>query len=159
MATRFNNAINALVQAFFNDTLAKDSCAACAVGNMVAYGFGKKLNPCNLNETVRSKDGVDNRAWIKAFYTANGQQKFFREAFVDSGVLTCARATGYSVRELAKVEYAFETNTRIVAIDYGLHTKSEIMQDQYNGLMAVVEVLCELEGIEDPAEYKELFTF
>jgi hypothetical protein len=156
MTTRFKNAIDALVHSFFNDTLAKGTCQACAVGNMVAYGFGKKKTSITSDA---AKDGVGNHMWKVAFYTNGdtGIQKINEESFDYQAVRVCCEATGYSPLELAKVEYAFEISTKIDWIDYRNHSKEEVMQDQYNGLMAVVDVLCEIEGIEDPAEYKQLF--
>ena len=42
---RFTNAINALVRAFFDETLAKGKMfAACAAGNIICYANGIKLN-------------------------------------------------------------------------------------------------------------------
>jgi hypothetical protein len=52
MTQRFKNAIDALVYAFFNDTLAKGTCAACAVGNIVAHGWGKKVASMITSKTI-----------------------------------------------------------------------------------------------------------
>lgn len=51
--------------------------------------------------------------------------------------------TGYSVNELAKIEYAFETAPR--NCDYEDHLNDEWM---FNGLMAVVDVLADIHGID-----------
>jgi len=157
MTTRFKNALDALVYAFFNDTLAKGKCTACAVGNIVANGFKKRLDPRRISAPVFSKKGFSNGAWILAFGTENGKQYIDEEFFHNPKVVACISATGYSIQHMIKVEYAFETNTTIFSCDYLKHTKEEIMQDQYNGLCVVVDVLCKIEGIEDPTEYKELF--
>ncbi|MGA9651938.1 hypothetical protein [Pedobacter sp.] len=159
MTKRFKNAIDALVYAFFNDTLAKSECSACAVGNIVAHAFGKKLNPERLDFSVRNDNGTPNDAWGQAFATDWGYQDIVKSKLKDARVLECINSTGYSVLEMAKVEKAFESNTKIRYSAYDNHSKDEIMQDQYKGLMAVVSVLCEIEGIEDPSEYKELFAF
>ena len=158
MTTRFKNAIDALVYAFFNDTLAKGTCNACAVGNMVAHGFGKKVD---REYNLVCKDGVGNNEWHHAFMTNahTGYQTIHFENFDKNGVVVCCNATGYTALELAMVEKAFEKNTGIHWTNYESHQKDDIMQDQYNGLMAVVDVLCEIEGIEDPTEYKELFAY
>lgn len=158
MTTRFNNAVNALVHAFFHDTLAKGTCAACAVGNIVAYNWGEKVKPGYKHIF---KGYVSNGDWTRAFVTQRySTPTVYEDSFNDPYVKACIDPTGYTILEMAKIEAAFERNTKLFYDDdYPNHTKSEIMQDQYNGLMAVVEVLCELEGIEDLAEYKELFTF
>lgn len=165
MTDRFKNAVDALVYAFFNDTLAKGKCSACAVGNMIAHAHGKKvgkgLNPVIIREIV-SKDGesfyLTNRHWGFAFSTSGGSQCVSEYELESIDFLYSIKPTGYSTSELMKIEFAFETSSLIHQSSYFEHTKSEIMQDQYNGLMAVLDVLCEIEGIEDPSEYKELFT-
>jgi hypothetical protein len=43
MTQRFEKAYNALYNAFMNGTLAKGTCAACAVGNIVADAMGAKI--------------------------------------------------------------------------------------------------------------------
>lgn len=148
MTTRFKNAIDALVYAFFNDTLGKEHCAACAVGNIVAWSHGYKKktisDACQIPGTVYSSDDWEHAVWRNS----EGEEE-----------LMVISKTGYSGLELYKIEEAFEGATLIGALRYRKHSKSEIMQDQYNGLMAVLDVLCEIEGIEDTAEYKELFSF
>lgn len=156
MTTRFKNAIDALIYAFFNDTLAKGICTCCAVGSIVAAGFGRKLNSA---VAVYNDNGTPNSAWGRAFRTNQFSRQVFEKAyFSDPEVLECVIPTGYSILELARVEKAFEENTEIDWINYPRFTKEEITQDQYKGLLAVVEVLCEIEGIQDPTEYRELFT-
>jgi len=132
---RFNNAISALVKGFFNETLSKGSCTACAVGNI-----------CGGDASLAN-----------VFMTAWGQQDFYPHAY-NGMTKDVIDATGYSWKDLAKVELAFETSSLIYGGDYHKHTKEEIMQDQYNGLMSVVEVLCKIEGI-DTEETKEMFSY
>lgn len=164
MTTRFNNAINALVQAFFTDTLAKGTCTACAVGNICAAAMGAKVVPymgfSHIFQAVKYGIPVFNDVWQYAFVTTtDGIQKRGNLLGIPECTYTLIAATGYDIDELARVEYAFETNTQLVFDDYPFHTKAEIMEDQYNGLMAVVNVLCEIEGIEDPTEYRQLFEY
>ena len=65
--------------------------------------------------------------------------------------------TGYSPAEILLIENAFETNTQLFAEDKDC-SHSEILQDQFNGLMAVVDVLLELDNIQAP-ESKEYFKY
>lgn len=132
---RFNNAISKLVTAFFNDKLEKGICTACAVGNI-----------CN---------GAS--YWVSAFYTVLGHQTINPENYKELTKETIDK-TGYSWEELAKVEKAFECNTKIHGNSYYKFTKKQIAEDQYKGLMAVVDVLCEIENI-DPKEYKDMFSY
>jgi hypothetical protein len=53
--------------------------------------------------------------------------------------------TGYSVEQLEKLESVFENNTE---------NSSE--KEQYKGLCAVFDKLCEIEGIEDSKPYKQM---
>lgn len=153
---RFDNAIKALVQAFFDETLAKGNCAACAVGNMVASAWGQKVGS-DLREVACGP--INNSSWNNLFTTSDGVQ-FKGLSFInsdDDGELAIY-PTGYSAEELAKVEYAFETNTSLEWRHYRVSHKSEIMEDQFKGLMAVVDVLCEIDNI-DPVPYKKMFEY
>ncbi len=158
---RFNRAINALVTAFFNETLAKGTCAACAVGNIVAHAYGQKIN--DINKATVDCDGISNQAWKRLFMTnSSNKQSLYPfgtdDKFIEEA-LSLISKTDYNMFELAKVEYAFEINTNMWFNTYKCYTKEQIMEDQYKGLMAVVDVLCELDGIEEPNIYKELFNY
>lgn len=165
MTTRFNNAINALVQAFFTDTLAKGTCTACAVGNICAAAMGAKVVPYahskNLFAAIKEGKEVNNYSWNCLFFTdPTGKQRIAEEPEEYPFAVKIIESTGYTIQELARVEKAFETHTKIDSLYYYLtYTKAEIMEDQYNGLMAVVNTLCEIEGIEDPTEYRQLFEY
>ncbi len=136
---RFNKALAALVKGFFNETLYKGSCSHCAVGNIVG-----------------------NSKWSHIFMTPiGGDQEFYAPQNADAyeGYAVCLKEitkTGYSIEELARVEAAFEKNTYL--FKFSKETKENLLQDQYNGLMAVVDVLCEIEGI-DTKEYKDMFSY
>lgn len=155
---RFDRTIQALVTAFFQGTLVKGDCRACAVGNIVAHCNQIKLNvhkilkdPVNYNKQIGE--------WRKVFVTdEDGFQKTRPENYEGLSRIIID-STGYQWMELAKIENAFEKSTKFYERSYTKLNTVEIMQDQYNGLMAVVEVLCEIEGIENPSEYKEMFAF
>jgi hypothetical protein len=133
---RFNKALKTLVQAFFNDTLAKGNCTQCAVGNMCGG---------------RSD-------WSLVFITpSHGTQRIY-EDWYDGNAKNVIDKTGYTWEELARIEFSFEKNTKINGREYDNFSKQEIMEDQYRGLMAVVEVLCEIEGL-DCTPYKEAFAY
>ncbi len=173
---RFDRAMTALIKAFFNDHLAKYTCTACAVGNIVAAGYGvtASVDPTNI-------DAI-NKYWIKLISSEAGKCITNFEDFRKNIVLASnntpwidhswgrpldglynkaidnIRVTGYSVEELYKIEEAFERNTQIKYSQYSGTSKNRIMEDQFNGLMAVVDVLCQLDGIE-PTEYKKSFEY
>lgn len=166
---RFNKAIKALVTAFFEETLAKGNCAACAVGNIVEEAL--EFKPCkrivafpnyygHYNEGEQLEKVVDypNSKWRHVFCTNNRLSQKMDLSKYSGLVKDCIDSTGYSVKELALVERSFENATSIFYHDYSHSSKKEIMEDQFNGLMAVVDVLCEIEGY-DSNEYKKLFEY
>ena len=186
---RFTNAIDALVKAFFNDHLEKGSCAACAVGNIIAHCNNVKLEKHPYITGHGLPTGYNHLMdWKYLFCTIEGKQyKATKERLLFPSLLevntrffenmteenkkhvvkkhTSANevieSTGYDVDEMAAIEHAFETGSNIFVGDYGLHSKEAIMKDQYNGLMAVVDILCEIDNIseEDKAEVKEAFSY
>lgn len=146
---RFERAIAALVKGFFNGTLVKGHCAACAVGNIVAAGIG-----C---EVEISKNAI-NTDWMNVFVTLHGDGQILHPKDYFGNAKRLIDSTFYSWQELARVENAFEKATVIHVDDYKKHTADEILNDQYRGLMAVVDVLCDIEGLQ-VQETKELFSY
>ena len=140
MTNRFNYAMDRLVRAFFDENLIPQDCRKCAVGNIVRSSM-----------------------WGHIFSTDGGVQ-FFYEKGVDtpSHVYTRAenliKSTGYSVEEMARIELAFEKNTNyhMLHLRENQITRDEFIQDQFNGLCAVVDVLCELDKIENSQWYKDV---
>lgn len=152
---RFENAISALVEAFFKGTLAKGHCAACAVGNMIHYSFGKKPEMIVKQYIVDFKPGYPTK--LKG--GGEWHQLISECSFVDKKMAKKQiESTGYSLSEIKLIESAFECNTIISHTDMKNQSKEAIMEDQYKGLMAVVDVLCEIEGLE-PTEYKKMFEY
>ncbi len=158
MTPRFEKSYNALYNAFMNDTLAKGTCVACAVGNIVADSMGVKIE--KIGGTFFTSERVS--FWSDIFFTSYGFQVVNqhtneqRERLFD--------LTGYSVDELMKIEFAFETNTKIHSYKYEKNyrealgiSEKDIMEDQFRGLMAVMDVLIELDNIEEGTKYKETF--
>lgn len=143
---RFERAVKALVQAFFNDTLAKEDCTMCAVGNICE---GKKDWSAVFITTTHFGQFIAEDCYVNDYQYRNGDI-YHPKQVIDK--------TGYTWQELAKVEAAFESNTRIPKQVYYKYSKTEIMEDQFNGLMAVVDVLCEIDKI-DPAPYKMKFEY
>jgi hypothetical protein len=152
---RFDRTIKVLVNAFFNGTLAKGTCAACAVGNMVAAAIRLKLTREDMSDVEKY-----NVFWM---YPLNNYRRCNNGFFINDDHLQGGKeqieATGYSVEEINKIEYTFEKYTNLHFTDYYDKTKEQIMEDQYNGLMAVVDVLCEIEGIQEVQQYKEMFAY
>lgn len=156
MTPRFEKAYNALYNAFMNDTLAKGTCRACAVGNIVADAMGTTIEKYKNEhrEFVTYECKLDNTFWSKLFFTVDGEQE---RGYCEEKTRKLEELTGYSIDEMAKIEYAFETNTEIVFSDYYSATEKEIMEDQFRGLMAVMDVMIQLDEIHEGEKYKETF--
>ena len=88
------------------------------------------------------------------FYTSGGCQIIDKWPHKEQEI---EELTGYSWKEMAMVEYVFETNTQILFEDYHDFSEKEIMEDQFKGLMAVMDVLIELDRVEEGETYKDNF--
>lgn len=153
MTPRFEKAYNALVNAFFNGTLAKGTCTACAVGNIVADA---QEGIIKLEEDGLYSCSTTNRFWSYLFMTGYDGTQSNNIDKLPSSSLELYRLTGYKAEELAKVEFAFETNTKIDYDRYCRYDEQSILEDQYKGLCAVVDVLLELDNLTNDG-HKEKF--
>lgn len=126
---RFTNAVTKLYNAFHSNKLEPFNCYACAVGSIVGDGnwFLELWQTCS-----------EGKHYIK-------QLKFTNIKFKD-----LVYDTGYSVKELMKVEEVF-----LKQFESRSYEKNK--QSQFTGLCAVVEYLCELEGIPNVMDYTCLF--
>lgn len=133
----FRNTVDILVQAFFNETLAAGSCSACAIGNILAES--------NDTEVVRSDDGGfgwaadKDAAWVSS--RAIGQVDVHPE--LDAP---------YSTEELTRIEAAFERAVQLDHLEYAQYPDSAVVEDQFRGLMAVVDVLEDIHDVEEETE-------
>ena len=141
MTKRIEKAIEVLQMAYLHGTLKAGDCTACAVGNLVA---------------ASSYEGSAHD-WSHVFYTYDGTQEFYdpRDVICSAHYglgLEAIEATGYSVAELARIEFAFET--ALSKEDEGTMPEH---QSQWIRLQAVLEVLFEIEGIEYNQEVEKPF--
>jgi hypothetical protein len=176
MTQRFEKAYNSLYNAFMNDTLVKGDCIGCAVGNIVADAMDAKIYNNEEGRLICTKNNV---FWNQLFVTSLlsvsktpigetkssfGQAEYYKMEWDDVnreriGNLCdyLENLTGYDVSEMALIENVFEKNTKIPSIFYSQYTKKEIMEDQFNGLMAVMDVLIELDEVKEGKQYKNSF--
>lgn len=115
-----------LVKAYFNDKLRHSSCTACAVGNI-----------CGGRSEWSAFFVTDFRFQKKGEERVLDSQRIFGLDYVETGRKVIA-ASGYSVDELARIEFAFETAS------YG-KTEDDWM---FNGLLAVREVLADIHKVD-----------
>lgn len=119
----FKHSVNVLVKAYLNDTIRHGSYYSCAVGNLVADAMGFTFN---YNRWAFSQEPH----WYTLLY--GGSDLLGRNE--KEGLLQI-KGTGYTVKEIGRIERAFEMTER---------KGDEIL----NGLMDVVDVLADIHGID-----------
>lgn len=125
----FQHTVGVLVKAYFDNTLQHGNCAACAVGNVIADACGFKYEPRTGSSSIigwAGKTTEDFMSWYTEDTEGNGM--------VVENSLTIS--TGYSASELTRIENAFES------------VEQEYDDRMFSGLMAVVDVLAEIHGID-----------
>jgi len=148
MTPRIQKAIDIFLDALNEGTLAKGTCAACAVGNLVAHGMGIKAQiPINEEDFQKTKE---NEHWASVLFRFHGPH------FLKDKGKKCVESTDFTKEELGHIEEAFEHNTKIFWDDYYKYSKEEIRKDQLKGLEAVVEVMLQFDNQKDNVQ--EVFT-
>lgn len=128
----YNKTLSILIDSYFNHTLEHNNCFACAVGNIIASSCGIKLTKPGM---IWAKNVPH---WDSVFMTGYGSQFMYPENYSGEAKRQID-STGYTVQELAKIEFAFETAK-----------KGKNEEDwMFNGLMAVVEVLDDIHENND----------
>ena len=145
----FEHSVDVLVKAYLNDTLVHGNCYACAVGNLVCHGMGFIMAK-GINESNRFVHWVGQKypGWPNGWGGVvssdfgeddDGNTIIEQEIDIDyfKGIaMIQIESTGYTVDQIAQIEYAFES-ARI--------TDGDVM---FKGLLAVVDVLAEIHGVD-----------
>jgi hypothetical protein len=130
MTPRIQKAIDIFLDAINTGNLAKGICSKCAVGNLCGGSF----------------------YWGKLFHTVDGYQIIVDEKTIYKRYAELAKKdiekTDFSLKELMRIEQAFECNTRIHCSDYDKCSKEEILKDQVAGLKAVIEVMMTFDDVK-----------
>ena len=137
----FEKSVNTLLDAYNNRSLQHGTCYACAVGNLCVEA-AQKLN-------------VTNALWNKVFMTQSNtqQQVFYCEKDSEyEKALELISETGYTVEELASIEYAFESS---IAYDYQNYAYNHTVRGQYIGLCAVLDILKKIHEKEEVVKEQE----
>ena len=159
MTERVQKAIDIFLDSLNDGTLIAGNCAACTVGNLVAANCGVKLrltiDSCGDKTVSIEHDTAflpeigkpaKLRSWVNLFCTGEfGQTRASIKAFtpkMQEEMLAIVNRTGFTINELAEIEYTFET----VAKHQGV----------ISALEAVVQVMLNFDdNVED---VKEVFT-
>lgn len=150
MKPTFEKTVDILVKAYLNGTLEHGNCAACAVGNIIAASIG-------ANVVAREYSWLRNGAhispiWDEVFCSSGaGKQVVLPEEY-KGWVKKQIDTSGYSWQELALIERTFETHSPFEDENYrdGADDADRDIEEKsmFNGLMAVVDVLAEIHGID-----------
>ena len=127
----FEKTVGILVNAYQNDTLRHSMCSACAVGNIVAANLKYTINTTWCFSWVEKPVN-----WWRVFMTSDGRQQITTIDYKGKAKEEID-STGYTWKELAKIEYAFETASK----------GSNDDEWMFNGLLAVYDVLCEIHEV------------
>lgn len=134
---RLESALKKLYTAFHGNTLNPECCKQCAVGNI-------------LDQTDRWKHLSDSHGGLELNYVGRVHQNLGR------------KFNGYSPLELLKIENVF---LNACGYQLPLHYKNKKPQNPtsndvlYNGLVATISFLCELDGVSNVMDYTRLFEF
>jgi len=131
----YKKTVDILFDAYFNDTLQRGNCCACAVGNLVAANMGIKFKPGMVVRSAWEKDAFPEWQWVIWGYIGGD---------LETGAAQ-VQATGYSVYELKKIEMAFES---VVSEENALPPEDNM----FNGLVAVLEVLKQIHQVSEADE-------
>lgn len=132
----FDRTIAILVKAYQNDTLRHGSCAACAVGNLIAGNTGINIKTYN-NDADWETDTYRSSDWYTVLM-------FGKTPTID--VENQITSTGYSISDLLRIENAFES--------VGFNDDR-----MFSGLMSVCDTLMEIHeaGEVEIQEAKSMF--
>jgi hypothetical protein len=149
----FHQTVDILVKAFFQGTLLAGKCSACAVGNLVAHYKGTKPNS---NSYDRFED-CSHPQWQSVFLggrTRLSYQMLMEDTEqipwrIDVRIpegLEQIKSTGYTIDELMRIEFAFETETKR-RFESGRELSSD--ERHFAGLMGVLDVLCDIHKVDE----------
>jgi hypothetical protein len=151
----FSHTLNVLVKAYLNDTLEHHDCRACAVTNIIGHDGWNRLfitlqspDGSTIEQFKAKKGSALMPGFIGARVVPINEVSFRVRTHMEEG-MKAIEASGYTVDELAKIEYAFESCPKGNNED----------EHMFNGLCAVVDVLADIHNIDlhQREESKALF--
>lgn len=134
-SARFDNAIQKLYEAFHSDSLNPLCCKQCAVGNI-----------------------LDNKDFWKELCVAHGSLQLSYVGKINE--VFGKRFAGFTPLELLQIECVFLKSCGITLPVKSSQKDSEFSKEQlFDGLVATVELLCQLDNIPNVLDCSELFDF
>ncbi|MAN59227.1 MAG: Na(+)-translocating NADH-quinone reductase subunit F [Flavobacteriaceae bacterium] len=130
---RLEHAISKLYRAFHGNTLQPQCCNHCAVGNI-------------LDNTDAWRHLTEGHGTTRLSYVGIVHQRLGRTF------------QGYTPAQLLQVESIFLSACGFTASGTRLSTRNKISKERlFQGLVAVVTYLCELDGVPNVMDYSKLF--
>lgn len=159
MTNRIEKAIDIFLDAINKSTLAKGTCVACAVGQLIAHGMEGEVVKDELGSWScinKNNEFIDTAFWSSLFYTTHATGQINRidysSNFDKREVARLEQYSNFSITELLAIEKAFELNTFIVFDKYYTTSKADIKADQIAGLAAVIEVMLGFDECKETVE-------
>jgi len=156
MTERVQRAIDIFLDSLNDGTLVAGSCAACAVGNLVAANCGVKLYSrldSDGDKTVTTEYNTvflpelgkpaRLRSWVNLFCTGDSQTRGNIQDFssdLQEEMLAIVNRTGFTIDELAEIEYTFETVARHQGVIHALEAVVKVMMNFDDNVEDVKEV-------------------
>jgi hypothetical protein len=142
----FDHSVSVLIKAYLNGNLQKGNCSACAVGNLIADALHLELEyvliPNNrqalralVNDTYVIQWVGTNASWLGVLLGVDRTERGI-------SAKDQLASTGYSREQLRLIEWTFENPGGLIR---GQLPHAELV---YRGLLAVVDVLAEIHGID-----------
>lgn len=126
---KFNETVSILVMAYMNDELRHQDCEACVVGNLCGGSSLWRFLFMTCETGTQAPTTISN-IWLRTLGFESVDELL-------SAANNLCLSTGYTVDQLAKIEFAFESTPKVEDEDEWM----------FNGLMAVVSVLAEIHGV------------
>ncbi len=126
----FNYTVGVLINAYLSDKLKRGYCGLCAVGNILNGRTEWSVLFCT-DSYGKQRRGQELHDYIK-FMTPEEIDLKSTCALIDIG------RSGYTVDELAEVEFAFETAPIGSSLDDSI----------FNGLVAAIDALAKIHNVE-----------
>ncbi len=126
----YNKTVDILVQAYFFGELEYSDCAKCAVGNIVAANMGVKPEQ-NITDD-----------WGDLIMLGEGKAFDHKS----DSAMKQINITGYSLINIANIEFAFYKGC---CVNYNYDNKDFLDENNFNGLMAVIDVLDQIHENND----------
>jgi hypothetical protein len=162
MKATFEHSVSVLTKAYLNNTLINGNCWACAVGNLVADSLGLQIlidddiHWGKVGETREERAAVDGERqplWYNCMMNNRVYSNQYNYTTIGTASMAQIANTGYSLSEVTQIENAFESaRLSILEEDQDLETRADLAKRDervmYQGLLAVVDVLAKIHGVE-----------